>query len=203
MHKLGVDLDGVLAQFTDSYSKLLTKISGIEFPKSSKDWPEVWYYEREKGITKDDEALAWNKYILKEGTTFWESLAPMDGTLETFTQLNRLSKSGVAVYYISDRHGHRAKAQTERWCYRYGIDYPTIILTGDKVPIIRSLGLTFFIDDKPETVVEVCRVAEAENLPVKGHVYLKDAPYNRKTIHGIRVNSVQEALELEGLWQPV
>src|SRR5258706_7339654 len=83
-----------------------------------------------------------------------------------------MANLGHEVYFITNRMGIRAKHQTEIWLYSLGMNYPTVIVTGDKLPILRSLGVNFFVDDRYETIMEV---AEAK-LPLK--LYLRQAPYN-------------------------
>lgn len=198
MRKLGIDIDGVLANFCDAFAKVVTKQTGITFPRTSKEWPAVWNWDRAAGVTPEQEALAWKTVWADDN--FWTNLAPMPEAQMTATQLNHLAKLGHEVYYLTHRAGDRAKYQTEKFLFGIGVDYPTVLLGGDKVPLIRHLKLDFFIDDRPDTILEVTRVAEEENLPVKGHIFVKDAPYNKGVNVGQRVNLVMDALKQEGLW---
>lgn len=198
--RLGVDIDGVLANFNLAYAKLLTNQTGITFPTTSPDWPAVWNYDRAAGITPEQEKTAWK--TIMEDDTFWLNLKPYPEAQVVTTQLNHLTKLGHECFFLTNRMGNRAKVQTERFLYGIGSDYPCVILVADKTPLIRLLGLNFFIDDKLDTVNEVARVAEEEKLPVHGHTYLLAAPYNRQ---GRRedlkvVDSVIDALKQEDLW---
>lgn len=190
--KLGVDIDGCLANFTDSYSKHLSQVTGLVFPKASDAWPTEWYWDRAAGVNKDDEAKVWKEVITAEGSDFWETLDHLDGAPATIKQLNRLAKAGHDVYFLTHRMGDKAKLQTEKWLYERGVDYPTVVMSGTKLPLVRAIGIQFFIDDKPETIEEM-----HDNVKL---LYIKDAPYNRHVKVGKRVKSVREALEDAGLW---
>jgi uncharacterized HAD superfamily protein len=203
--RLGIDLDGVLCNFNDSYAAAITKYTGITFPKNSATWPTEWYWERAAGVTKEQESEIWKKDILWEGSEFWYDLDALPEAIKTCGQLNLLAKSGHEVLFLTNRAGHAAKYQTERWLYFHGVDYPTVILIADKAPLIRLLGIDFFIDDKPETIADVAwQAAESpKDFCVGGHIYLKNTAYNkegrRSDVHV--VESVAEALRMENLWQ--
>ena len=88
--KLGVDLDGVCCDFSTAYAKVLTKETGIVFPEVSETWPDVWFWEREAGVTPEQEKLVWDTHILQVGSKFWESLCPIPATYEVFLGGQRL-----------------------------------------------------------------------------------------------------------------
>jgi hypothetical protein len=80
------------------------------------------------------------------------------------------------------------------------MDYPTVIISSDKLPVIHGLDLTFFVDDKIETIDEIAN--DIWHLK-GGHLYLKIAPYNRTNPNRGKykeASSVAEALQQEGLW---
>lgn len=198
--RLAIDVDGVLANFTDSYGKLLTAESGLEFPKCSEEFPKLWYWEREAGVTPEQEKKVWETGILHEGSTFWQELAPMPEAKTTLRQLNRLAREGHEVFFLTHRMGWRAKSQTEKWLYKYGVDYPTVLLSGNKFPLIDALGVDFFIDDKPDTVKDVDYRMRVLGLPLK--LYMKKAAYNKEYWEKFNsVDTVEEALKLENLWE--
>lgn len=186
--------DGCLCNFTDRYARLLSNETGIQFPKASSEWPPVWYWERDLGVTQEQERTVWERDILARGTNFWLKLKPIEGAGGVIRRLNELTRVGNGVYFLTNRMGDKAKLQTERWLFERGMDYPTVLLSGDKVPLIKALGIEFFIDDKPDTVQDV-----HEHCPgVK--VFIKDMPYNRMVQVGKRVQSVEDALKEVGLW---
>lgn len=211
MAKLGIDIDGCLANFSLAYGELLIKVSGQDrLPpgwKTDPNFPSTWYWERAAGYSPAVEKEVWDKHIIKN-PAFWEDLDCYEWAPETVRQLNRLSKKGNDVYFITQRMGDRAKLQTEKWLYELGMDYPTVCLVAshtEKVPIIRALGIGFFVDDKAETIVDVSQLVKPlEQTAPPFYLYVKDAPYNRgveypngKVKHA---SSVKDALEQTGLW---
>lgn len=198
--KLAIDVDGVLAVFNNDYAKLIKKYGGPDFPKNGPDWPPCWNWEADvdAGIKKQ----CWDE-ITAEGSSFWHDLSPNPTTPHELTLLNNLAKEGHEVFFLTNRMGHNAKLQTEKWLYEYGIDYPTVILVGDKLPLIKLMKIEFFVDDRPETIWEVAAAAKEHRLPVQGRVFLKEMPYNREHRHkeSTAVSGIEEALQLAGLVQ--
>lgn len=195
--KLAIDIDGCLANFTDSYSRALTEHTGISFPKNSDEWPTEWYWDRAAGITKDQEKHVWNNVILAKGSTFWQDLDMIDGADKVIKQLNSMAKRGYDVYYLTHRMGDNAKGQTEKWLYERGCDYPTVVMTGNKLPVLVALDIGFFVDDKTETIQEVGAQG------VVKETYLKLAPYNRGfeyPKHVKKAKSVEDAMRRADLW---
>lgn len=195
MLTLCIDVDGVLANFTDAYASALKRRTGIEFPKASADWPTSWYWERDAGVTKEQEEETWLKDII-QSKTFWQRLDPVPNAKPTLKQLNQMAQRGDQVYFITNRMGTSVKLQTERWLYSHGINYPTVIVTGDKIPFLRALKANFFIDDKPETIMDAGRVSEEEKWE-NFQPFIFDTPYNRVQTYPNNVqrsNTVLEAL---------
>ena len=191
------DIDGCLADFTTSYTDLLIQVSGKDlWPKgwqTSPDFPPVWEWAQHYGYSKEVEKEAWDKHILSQGI-FWQLLNPLPGAEQAIDQLNRLAMEGHDVYYISHRMGLKAKLQTERWLEAYGMYYPTVILTGDKIPVLRAIGANLFVDDKPKTVLDCAMIAVKEGWK-DFHLFIKDTPYNGDACHPLiqRVSSVRDA----------
>lgn len=188
--RIGVDIDGVLANFTDAYAKILTKQTGVKFPKLSAEWPTVWYWEREAGITKLQERAAWKEI---EDTHFWGVLIPLPGAIEALQHLNVMAQTGHEVYFITSRPGARAKHLTEMWLRGHGVEYPTVIIAHEKGPLAAALKLDVFIDDKMENVRDVANARD------KTRVYIIDSPYNTEVVVGDRVKDVMEVLIEEGI----
>lgn len=188
MLTFAIDIDGVLANFTDAYASALTRRTGIVFPKMSEDWPTSWYWDRDAGVSKQDEEETWHKDII-QSRTFWQRLEPHENAKPAIKQLNTMAQRGDQVYFITHRMGTNVKLQTERWLYNQGMNYPTVIVTGDKTPFLRALKVNFFIDDKPQTIIDVGQAAEKEKWD-NFNLFLFDRPYNRV---GVYPNNVQRA----------
>lgn len=196
--KLTFDLDGVLANFNDAYHGRLLKVTGENrFPT---DWqPLSWDWDRDYGYTAQEIADTWAN-IWKD-KLFWRKLKPL-AEPEVFARIAVLSKTHD-VYFLTHRSGIDAKQQTERWLYDQGINYPTVIMTGDKLPILKAIKADFFIDDKLDTMNEiVAAINEPKAKWQPSHLYMMDAPYNRKNrddrLH--IATSVKHALEQANLW---
>ena len=187
--KLGIDLDGCLVDFNAGYVDLLIKEKGEDlFPpdRNADNFPPVWFYERHFGYGDVEEAV-WKK--IKESPDFWQKLGPLPTAVATLQQLDILEIFGHEVYFITHRSGREVKKQSEIWLVGHGFEFPTVLIAGDKAPIIQALELDFYIDDKPETIIEL------HSMKYPKHLYLKDAPYNRHVSVGNRVSTVLEALE--------
>ena len=203
MASIGLDIDGCFADFNTGYGKALIEVGGNRFPEGYNfRQPPVWYWERDAGYPPEVEKEVWTNHILAPEKNFWKKLDPLPGAREALPILDKLSREGNNVYFLTHRVGVTAKRQTEEWLYEHGMSYPTVILTGaDKIPIIRALKIEFFLDDKVETMNEVGRVAEEERW--MGHYLLFDAAYNREGRNGkvMVVRTLREALERAQLWR--
>lgn len=206
---LAIDIDGVLADFNRSYGRTFIKISGEDkFPAGWEDqladneFPPVWSWEGFYGYSPEVEKKVWTEAIF-ESKDFWRNLDPLPHTRWTLAVLNARAKAGDDVYFLTNRAGQRAKTQTEMWLYEHGMNFPTVILSGDKTPLLRALKVNFFVDDKPETIVDAAAVAASEGWK-DFQLFIRDAPYNRQTTvpNCQRVGSVKEALITAGLWEP-
>lgn len=194
-NRIGVDVDGVLAQFNEAFIDLIIKETGIDlFPPRPFDIP-TWHYPQLYGYNnKDHLNMVWDK--INESETFWLRLKPYPEANEVIAQLGGRVLKGDDVYFITTRPSCgivSAKSQTEQWLeYKVFDDFtPTVIVTADKGPIAKALDLTHFIDDKWENVRDV-----KDDAP-DCKVYLLDRAWNRTIpITSIpRVNSVMEMLK--------
>lgn len=196
---LAFDIDGCFADFTTTYGELLIKTSGKDLLppgwRTDPNFPSVWYWEREAGYG-EWESKVWTEIILP-GDKFWKELKPLPSADMTLRHINRLAKQHD-VYFLTHRPGKSAKSQTEEWLYEFGINYPTVIVTGDKAPILKAIGADFFVDDKWETVAQVSDLFYNVK-PI--HLFLQDAPYNRHIVPNTyeRTDSVADALTKAGL----
>lgn len=198
--KLAIDLDGCLANFTHAFGDLLIEHTDEnllgERWKEDPAFPSTWNWHLAAGYTDAQSERAWRHVTTSD--KFWLTLKPLDGAVGSLKQLNRLSKYGHDVYFITHRVGRKAKWQTEEWLETHGMEHPTVILSGNKVPILAGIDADFFIDDKLQTVTDA--VAQFGGGMT---VMLKDAPYNREGRPDglIAVPSVEDALKHLELWQ--
>jgi uncharacterized HAD superfamily protein len=184
-------MDGVLANFNEAYAERLVKVTGENLlPKPltapTWDWDKFYGYNAQQ---IHDTIMSISKDKL-----FWRKLKPIPEP-EVFARINVLSKSHD-VYFLTNRFGIDCKQQTERFLYDKGINYPTVVIASDKLPILKAIKADFFVDDKLETMASVTSGMQAE------HLYLVDAAYNRENRWAAIkvVTGVKEALEKAGLW---
>lgn len=184
---IGVDVDGVLANFFEAYERLHIQVAG-EDKFGDKKWPaqrpQYWHWPAEFGYTREHTSEVWKR--IKQDPLFWAMLKPLPGAEEF---LNALANSEHEVYFITDRPGNNPQHQTIDWLYEYGYSHPSVIISRHgKAICCDAVGTDLYIDDKPENVEEV---AEAGR-----DVYILDQPYNRSCESGIRVANLAEFLEV-------
>jgi hypothetical protein len=193
--KIAIDLDGVLFNFNQAYHDKLVKITGEnKFPT---DWyAPVWDWDKHYGYSADEIAATMENIAADK--LFWRKLKPIPDPA-VFARLNVLSKEH-AVYFLTNRFGVECKQQTERALYDHGINYPTVIIAADKLPILKSIKADFFVDDKLETMNTV--EADYTKNRLYGQLFLIDAPYNQVGRNStLRVaTDIKDALEKAGLW---
>ena len=156
---LGLDLDGVLADFNNAFARVLRQVTGRELygTFTTWEWMKAW------GYTDEECARAWA--AVKRSARFWEDLTPL-------ADVSELSRLGARLVFVTNRIGETAQEQTERWLRRYGIADPRVILSADKGVWAALAQVDAFIDDKPEN----CRMVK-EALP-SATVILLEQPWN-------------------------
>lgn len=194
--KIGVDVDGVLADFVTAYNEVILKHTSIIIPPPSDSYPDVWEYDVAAGLTPEQLKTIWADIIKRPH--FWGMLHALPGVPNALWKLSRLREEHD-IYFITSRPGARAKYYTEMWLAWHGFDKATVIITGkakDKGLIAQGLGLDIFIEDNATNLATVMdHVPELEG-------YLIDKPYNRgEEQRGLvectyyRVASVGEAID--------
>lgn len=192
--KIGIDIDGVLANFNPKYIDLIIKTTGKDLFPPRPFEIKTWSYPSTYGYTFTDEELTWNKILNND--TFWFALPAYDWTAEAIDQLHGRSIRGDFVYFITSRPGVYAKQQTEDWLRTHNSilrpsgwrDYvPTVLITSEKGSAAKLLDLDYYIDDKMENCEDVI------GRSPKTQVYIMDQPWNRERISSyknmIRVDS--------------
>jgi 5'(3')-deoxyribonucleotidase len=149
MLRIGVDVDGVLAEFI--------RQARLDFQKMLDGRPADsviqtgWGFDS-IGISREEERAFW-KHV-DETPNWWMQLGRRPGT----NTLKRLCDK-YRVIFITNRKdgtGLPVDIQTATWLSdNFGIAYPTVLLSDDKGPLTRALKLDWFIDDRPKNVEEV------------------------------------------------
>jgi len=198
--RIGVDLDGVLADFNSTFIALIKQMIGIELPPVSDTYPDCWSYHRAGGVTKQQDAVLW-AHISDPTVRFWRRLGELPGATMLRDLSDMMDARKVVVYFITTRLGASAHQQSMTWLAAHGFRAPVVLIAGSedaKGKLALGLGLDAFIDDKPENCIQV----KLQSPSTK--VFILNAPYNKTlAFDGItRVWHVREMLEQVGLMEP-
>ena len=169
---LGVDLDGVCADYTTAFREIVARELDVDF--SSLPLKRSWDFN-EWGLTTEEykelHQIAVDEYSMLR------QMPSMDNAAEV---LWRLSDAGIWIRVITHRlyvNWTHAKAvvDTVEWLDNARIPYRDLCFLGDKPQV----GADLYIDDAPHNI---------EALTDSGNqVIIFDAPYNKKT-KGIRAH---------------
>ena len=194
--RLGIDIDGVLADFVTAYKARFVQLTGRDLFGDSL-WAS-WSHEITVGYTKDEVTAIWE--AIKSDPLFWVKLSPY---WDALTVLERLTFRHYHddVYFITARPGIEVKKQTELWLSTHSPFFdetPTVLISSEKGMCCRALRLEKYIDDRPENVADVRRLSPDTKT------YLMDRTWNQGE-HGQhpcllrgdikRVESVEEMLD--------
>lgn len=152
---VGVDIDGVLADYTSGLAKKLYQATGKALAPPGYQ-PACWEWPtNDLGYTTAEYAEA--QRLQDEDTAFWRELGILPGVYGFLRALDyRVGRGVDEVYFMTVRGGVAAKTQTERWLSDYGFFKPTVLIArGDKGSLAKGLGLTHFLDDRPKNVLDV------------------------------------------------
>lgn len=184
--KVGIDVDGVLADFNHSFVKLVAEQTGIVLNLP----PKTWTYHLDNGVTPEQDKALWQ--FIAESRNFWSRLTTLDGTVPFLLDAYLLA-TYADLYFITTRVGVSAKRQTEDWLIHHGYVNPTVIVSSKKGDIAKGLGLSVLIDDRPENLFAV-KDAQPDCCTI-----LFRAPYNAWAESDPRidtkVNTLVEATE--------
>jgi len=164
--RIGVDVDGVLADFVSAFHDEAEVVLQRLLPQTTDSWDfSNW------DLKKGDEARIWN-HVKATDDWFYLHLNALPGVVKNLPWLTEEHD----VFFITTRiqtAGLSIKRQTELFLSDLGVTFPTVIVTKDKGPIASALQLNVFIDDKFENVERVGECSPSTDL------YLMAASYNR------------------------
>ncbi len=171
--RIGIDVDGVLADFNTAFILRVIKETGKDlFPRRPFDIP-TWNYPESYGYTNDEVHAVWT--AIKADPQFWLNLPPYADTLQSLSVLSQKSHEGNDLYFVTSRPGINAKSQTEKWLRENGFkDRPTVLISSEKGLCAEALNLDAYIDDRDLNVRDV---SDARGQNTK--TFLLDRPWNR------------------------
>ena len=169
--RFGIDLDGVVANFTDTFKAEVNKVwlGKLEVTYQPTDWN--WSDK----LTTAEIDYIWG--IIKRKPNFWLELRPIIENVRAIA-LHRIRHPQDEIFYVTARvstKGMPVMHQTQVWLGECGISgLGTAVIvdhSGDKVPIFNSLECEANIDDKLEAVIQ-------HDSKTNG-AFLLDQPWNR------------------------
>ena len=176
MHKnkiIAIDIDGVLANFHYSFSKVANELFDTPIVENIED-VEAYRWEDWHSLNKYQCNKVWN-HIDKYVDDFWLNAKPLvDNSI--FRRLKNLELHNIMIYFVTTRQdtaGDPVLHQTIKWIKKMSeLEIFSVISTKHKGKIIEGINADFFIDDMPENIIEV-----AHSLP-KCNCFLLVRPYN-------------------------
>lgn len=178
MSRIGIDIDGVLANFVSSYKDYIVRVTGRDLFPSGDIW-DSWNHETAVGYTSADISLVWD--CIRADPCFWKSLSPYPETRAALFAVSDQIATGSDVYFITARPGVAAKAQTEDWLHQhwptFHVPRLTVLLSSHKGLCARALNLDAYIDDRIENVIDVAATSMFDDPP-QCRTFLLSRPWN-------------------------
>ena len=186
--RVGIDIDGVLADFITPYIAEMNRIQGsnIVVAKSAID---EWHFETKVGFTGKTREAFWTQ--AQKDEAFWFNL-PSLFTQEDYEALFRLVYTHKAdVFYVTKCPLNMRKIR-EDWIMKQLLPRAPVIATNHKGHIAYGLELHAMIDDKPENLIDV-----RKHCGLVPECYLINQPWNAHSYYPYmkRVDSLAISLD--------
>lgn len=173
---LQLDVDGVLADFTAGFARILDPESPVTTGTETKaSWDD--------DLTPEQSAGAWA--VVKGSRYFWSRLAPIPSA-EELRRLFEVCREHDA-YFVTARLGYKAKEQTEAWLRAHvGCQNPSVIVTRAKAQVAAAIGADYALEDNATNAIAIAHCARTKS-------YLVDRHYNQfdESRIGARVRRVK------------
>lgn len=194
-----VDLDGVLAEFCEMFSRVIRRADPTMPAITTATQPDWGTWGG--ALTKERLNLGWESVRATEN--FWETLRPL-APPSVFQRLAAAHKT-IPILFVTARSptaGNTVQAQCVNWLEGQGIEDPLVIVAGgdrqgrkgktNKADIADIWVPYFIIEDGPQNALDYA---------ASGYeVALLDWPYTENTkAPGIHRCSLTEALEMAGV----
>src|SRR3990167_8320586 len=136
---IGLDCDGVLADFNRDYIELIVARTGKDLFPARPFTITTWEYPELYGYSRTEIKKVWHDIITDD--SFWARLLPYSDARQFLDDLWDLDHDNV--YFITQRPGQTAKVQTEFWLKTLlGWDLPTVLVSGEKGSVCKDLQVT-------------------------------------------------------------
>ena len=183
---VGLDIDGVVADFLSPFLLLLEKRIG-NGPISEETITDFRFKDHP---LLSQEVVSDCMQTVSYDPSFWQNLSSLI-TPRDWQNLENLSSQRQLVFvthrYV--RETYDIHAITCDWLKMHGIREPVVHFTNElKAELVQNLGIHLFMDDRFENCQDV-----AENT--QAVVLMPHRPYNRSFIHP-RVKKIQNFSEL-------
>lgn len=155
MLRLGIDVDGVLADFRTAFRELAAKELGSRASA-----------EADQELSKKDVERLWK--AVATAPNWWGDLPPFEP--DQLTRLYSLSRSGRwEVFFMTSRppsSGDTVQLQTQVWLERYGFYMPSVLTApaGARGELARSLRIDVIVDDHLVNCMEIVGASNARVL---------------------------------------
>ena len=176
MSKIGIDVDGVIAEFFSIYETITVQLTGRNlFPDRHGAAPPTWNWPQLYGYSNEEMSQVWA--WIKVNPQFWMQSLTLPGSHNLMARLAfRFPSRKNDIYFITDRPGAGAKWITEKWIYTAFHWSATVLISsgGSKGLLAKGLSLDIFVEDKLENALDVAHATEG-----RCQSFLLDRPYNR------------------------
>jgi len=164
--RIGIDLDGVLGDFTGSFFEVSRRLFGKpEVGALPHDWNMTGL------LTKEETSKTWD--AVKNTRNFWLNLSREKGV--TSQNLRSMAKKNDLIFITAraQTKGYSVQQQSAAWlALEFGLKWPTVIEEDSKGPLASALHLDYFIDDRPSNCEEILRAVPT------CLIYLKNLSHN-------------------------
>ena len=170
---IGLDVDGVVADFASAYKALCETLIGKPIPSM-----DQWDFPQAAGYSDTEVAVVWK--FIHQYPEWWDTLVPLE---------TEAAFPGADVYYITARpRVPGTLAITESWLRRHVDPQARVILASDKGAAARALQLTHYVDDRPENLASV------KMYNPWTRTFLREQPWNQgmRAWPGTRITALKE-----------
>jgi len=169
---IGIDIDGVLFDFHDSFKRYMNEIHGKSLEEMQAQ-PMNWNFHEEWKLDKQQFDYYYrqgilDKYVLRKGNMIDK---------DAVKYIRKLRRDGHKIHLVSNRNmydvGHQAMYNTIHWLLENEIEYDTIDFDFEKGKYVKKYNLDVFVEDSPKNAKQLYN-AECKKI------ILLDQVWNRK-----------------------